>query len=85
MSVGLAISAIELVLGGAQRFQKVLTAYPVTSRFRLRSSWRFGGRKQRLVAGTYRWFVWPGFGTRDEANYGTLLGQRTFVVTTRRR
>jgi hypothetical protein len=69
---------------GAQRFVKVLSAWPVTNRFTVGLSWRFAGRKQRLVPGTYRWFVWPGFGARADARYGDVLGERTFVVTRRR-
>jgi hypothetical protein len=69
---------------GAQPFVKVLSAWPVTNRFTLRASWRFGGRKYQLVPGTYRWFVWPGFGARADARYGDVLGERTFVVTRRR-
>jgi hypothetical protein len=70
--------------GGVERLQKVMSAWPVATRFRLRASWRFEGRKYRLVAGTYRWFVWPGFGVRADARYGVVLGERTFTVAPRR-
>ena len=70
--------------GGVERVQKVMSAWPVTNRFRLRATWRFEGRRYRLVAGTYRWFVWPGFGARADARYGVVLGERTFVVAPRR-
>jgi hypothetical protein len=73
-----------LTAGGVERLQKVMSAWPVTNRFRLRASWRFEGRRHRLVAGTYRWFVWPGFGPRVDARYGVVLGERTFVVAPRR-
>jgi hypothetical protein len=70
--------------GGAERLVKVLSVWPVTNRFTLRLSWRFAGRKYQLVPGTYRWYVWPGFGVRADARYGNVLGERTFVVTRRR-
>jgi hypothetical protein len=28
----------------------------------------------------YRWYVWPGYGTPAARNYGSLLGQSSFVV-----
>lgn len=73
-----------LTTGGVERLQKVMSAWPVTNRFRLNATWRFEGRRYRLVAGTYRWFVWPGFGARVDARYGVVLGERTFVVAARR-
>ena len=73
-----------LSAGGVERLQKVMSAWPVTNRFRLRATWRFEGRRYRLVAGTYRWFIWPGFGARADARYGVVLGERTFVVAPRR-
>jgi large repetitive protein len=69
---------------GPGRLQKVLSVWPVTNRFALQSSWKFGGRTFRLTPGTYRWYVWPGFGSRADAQYGALLGQRSFVVSRRR-
>jgi hypothetical protein len=72
-------------VGNAPRLQKVLSAWPATNRFRLGAKWKFGRRTYRLVPGTYRWFVWPGFGARRDARYGELLGERSFVVVRRRR
>lgn len=66
---------------GAERRVKVLSVWPVTNRFRLRATWRFGSRTHRLLPGTYRWYVWPGFGSRADVRYGELLGERTFAVT----
>jgi hypothetical protein len=60
--------------------QKVLSAWPGSTSFRLSSSWRFEGRTHRLLPGSYRWYVWPGFGLRAASNYGKLVGTRTFVV-----
>ena len=42
--------------------RKVLSAWPRRTRLQLHSAWRYGGRWQRLAPGTYRWYVWPGYG-----------------------
>jgi hypothetical protein len=67
---------VQLFLGG----QKILTVWPKVTSFQLPRSWRFAGRTYRLRPGTYRWYVWPGFGARSASRYGKLLGSRTFVV-----
>ena len=67
---------VQLFRGG----HKVLTAWPVTARFRLPRSWMFSGRRQTLAPGTYKWYVWPGHGARATARYGRLLGGSTFRV-----
>jgi hypothetical protein len=64
--------------------QKVLSTWPTRPRLRLRRSWRYLGRRQRLVAGTYRWYVWPGYGRRSRHRYGRLLGTREFTINVRR-
>ena len=64
--------------------RKVLSAWPSRSRLRLRSAWRYDGRRRSLAAGRYRWYVWPGLGPRSRARYGPLLGQSSFVVRARR-
>ena len=61
---------------------KVLSAWPSQNRLQVRSSWKFRGRRYRLQAGTYRWYVWPGIGPRRAAKYGRVLGQSTFVYVT---
>jgi hypothetical protein len=38
------------------------------------------GRRQRLIPGPYRWYVWPGFGSRSARRYGRLLGTRSFEI-----
>jgi large repetitive protein len=60
--------------------QKVLSAWPTRPRLRLAARWRFAGRSRRLTAGSYRWYVWPGYGATSARRYGALLGQSTFVV-----
>src|ERR671925_462213 len=64
--------------------RKLLTAWPRRTSLQLRSSWRFAGREQRLTPGTYRWYVWPGYGPTSARKYGRMLGTSTFVVTGRR-
>lgn len=56
--------------------RKILSVWPTRERWRLRARWTFAGRQQRLVPGTYRWYVWPRIGR----GYGKLLGQSTFIV-----
>jgi hypothetical protein len=64
--------------------QKILSTWPTRPRLRLRRSWRYLGRRHRLVAGTYRWYVWPGYGSRSRHRYGRLLGTREFTIKVRR-
>ena len=59
---------------------KVLTAWPVTARFRLPRAWTFSGHRLKLTPGTYKWYVWPGHGARASARYGRLLGGSSFRV-----
>ena len=59
---------------------KVLTTWPRKAKLGVRSSWRFAGKRQRLVNGKYRLFVWPAFGTSKKPEYGKLVGQVDFVV-----
>ena len=64
---------------------KVLSVWPVGTRFQLRARWTFLGRQYRLTAGTYRWYVWPRFGRGATGRYGNALGQSTFTVKAARR
>jgi len=67
---------VQLFLGK----QKVYSAWPTGARLQLTASWVFGGRAHRLTPGTYRWFVWPGYGKRAAVKYGAMLGESSFVV-----
>jgi len=60
--------------------RKVLSAWPTRPRYQLRRAWRYGGRHHRLARGTYRWYLWAGYGARSARHYGSLLGQRSFTV-----
>ena len=39
-----------------------------------------GPQLQAQSAASTRWYVWPGFGDRTAADYGELLGFRTFLI-----
>lgn len=60
--------------------QKVLSVWPPGTRYQLTGAWTYDGKKQKLLPGTYTWYVWPGLGPRKAARYGALLGSRSFVV-----
>ena len=60
--------------------RKVLSAWPRTNRFKLSRSWKYGGRREALIPGDYRWYVWPGIGRPSATNYGRILGERRFTV-----
>ncbi|MFN8224164.1 MAG: HYR domain-containing protein [Gaiellales bacterium] len=59
---------------------KVLSAWPTRTRLQLARTWTYDGARQKLAPGTYVWYVWPGFGARNLATYGELIGKSTFVV-----
>ena len=61
--------------------RKVLSSWPVGTKLRLARTWTFAGHKHALVKGRYRWYVWPGFGSRKAAKYGKLLGGSSLVIT----
>ena len=60
--------------------RKILSAWPKRPELQLKPSWRFRGKRRRLIDGLYRWYVWPGEGPRSEQRYGKLIGRRSFVV-----
>jgi hypothetical protein len=60
--------------------RKVLSAWPNHARLRLTRRWSYLGSRFQLKKGTYRWYVWPGFGPRSKSRYGQLLGQGSFGV-----
>jgi HYR domain-containing protein len=60
--------------------KKILSVWPVKSAFRVRSSWSFNGRRYALGSDAYRVYVWPGFGPKYAADYGSLLGWSQFSV-----
>jgi hypothetical protein len=60
--------------------RKVLSAWPLGASFKLPRSWTYAGRSHRLRPGTYRWYVWPGYGKRSAAKYGARLGGSYFRI-----
>jgi hypothetical protein len=60
--------------------RKVLTSWPARPSLQLRVRWKFNGRLDGLKPGTYRWYVWPGYGPAAQRRYGRLLGTSTFIV-----
>jgi hypothetical protein len=63
---------------------KVLSAWPTRTKLQVRTRWTYLGRQRQLAAGTYRWYVWPGYGRPSVRRYGRLLGESTFTVVARR-
>ncbi len=59
---------------------KVLSAWPRLSKLKLKKRWSYRGRSYTLKKGRYRWYVWPGFGGRTNAQYGQLVGESTFII-----
>ena len=60
---------------------KVLSAWPRKATYELGKRWRFAGAAHSLLPGTYRWFVFPGYGPRRRGDFGAAIGTSTFVVT----
>ena len=63
--------------------KKVLSAWPSRASLWLRRSWTFSGRRFALSPGRYRWYVWPGYGSRAAAHYGRSIVASAFKVTRR--
>jgi HYR domain len=61
--------------------QKILSVFPTKAVYNFKSPWKWQGRKYRMTNGLYTWYVWPGYGAREDVNYGPLMGSATFQVT----
>jgi hypothetical protein len=61
--------------------QKVLTAWPAEAHLKLRRVLHLHGLTIRLRSGHYRWYVWPGYGSRAAHRYGSFIGQSSFLLT----
>jgi hypothetical protein len=59
---------------------KILSAWPSGATLALKRTWKYQSRKYGLTPGIYRWYVWPGFGRRDDVDYGELLGFSSFQI-----
>jgi hypothetical protein len=62
---------------------KLLSAWPTRTKLQLRRSWTYRGRRHRLTRGHYRWYVWPGLGSRADHRYGALIGHSSFSIVRR--
>jgi hypothetical protein len=62
------------------RGTRVLAAWTTSTSLQLRRTWVMHGRRYRLRPGTYRWYVWPGYGRPSASRYGDRLGGSTFVI-----
>lgn len=67
---------VQLLKGG----RKILSAWPHGAHLQLRLSWKYKGAHRRLGPGLYRWYVWPGYGSRSAQRYGPRLGGSSFRV-----
>jgi hypothetical protein len=63
--------------------RKVLSAWPVQPRYRLKKAWNWNKKKRVLARGHYRWYVYPGLGKRSANKYGPLIGASDFFVVKR--
>ena len=52
--------------------RKLLSAWPRSTHYTLRATWRYRRKTYKLTAGRYRWYVWPGYGPRARHRYGRL-------------
>jgi hypothetical protein len=59
---------------------KILSSWPSVANLTLTRTWKYKGHKYTLSRGTYRWYVWPGFGARANVDYGEMLGFSTFQI-----
>jgi HYR domain len=60
--------------------RKLLSVWPLESRYRLRSSWTFQGRRHMLSGGRVTVYLWPGFGPKAAVRYGPLYGRTRFTL-----
>lgn len=60
--------------------RKVLSVWPEKSSYRLRADWIYAGRRHTLSSGRYLVYVWPGFGAKAAASYGSLVGWTAFSM-----
>ena len=61
------------------RGRRVFSAWPTSARLKMSRAWTYHGRRYKLRSGSYRWFVWPGFGSLSAGHYGKMLGGSTFT------
>jgi hypothetical protein len=59
---------------------KILSTWPSKATLTLSRSWKYQGHRYKLMRGIYRWYVWPGFGARENVDYGEMLGFSSFQI-----
>ncbi|HLJ67345.1 MAG TPA: hypothetical protein VKX16_08295 [Chloroflexota bacterium] len=59
---------------------KILSKWPTRASLRLSAHWSFAGRRFWLSPGPYRWYVWPGYGSKGLAHYGRAIGASSFII-----
>ncbi|MET0259602.1 MAG: hypothetical protein ABW227_00780, partial [Gaiellaceae bacterium] len=57
---------------------RIFSAWPKGTSLKLPRSWLYHGKRFRLHRGVYRWYVWPGLGTRSANKYGGMIGRSSF-------
>ncbi|HEX4733532.1 MAG TPA: hypothetical protein VH247_03890, partial [Thermoleophilaceae bacterium] len=60
--------------------RKVMSVWPHSNHFQLKRNWNYRGKKRTLAAGSYHWYVWPGYGRRSQHRYGKLIAHRRFKI-----
>ena len=63
--------------------QKIFEFWPAEAHVTIPSRFDDAGRSTALMPGRYRWYVWPGIGSRSNARYGPLLKRGSFVIAGR--
>ena len=66
---------VQLFRGG----RRILAAWPAGPQLALTPLWSWRRHRYRLDRGTYRWYVWAGYGRRSAARY-KRLGTAAFTV-----
>ena len=61
--------------------RKVMSVWPTKTSFKMKKSWRFGGKKFTLKQGRYLLYIWPGVGPKSANRYGKLLVQAEFTIS----
>jgi hypothetical protein len=79
---------LQLYAGGSLLLQsttaqprKIMSVFPSGTVYKFKSPWKWEGKKYTMTKGIYTWYLWPGYGAREDVKYGRLLGAATFQVT----
>lgn len=70
---------VQLFRGAA----RILDLWPTTNRVEVPARWTYGGVNYRLTPGSYRWYVYPGFGQQTELRLGKLRARGILVRASR--